>query len=78
MPNLDPWINQYENKHNTLTEQEEGNSKFEKHLLFYRDQCQNIIERNSHRHSTFLERYQKIIEMIDWTLERYRIIIQKK
>ena len=77
MPNLDPWINQYENKHRTLTEQEVGNSKFEKHLLSYREECQKIIERNSHQHPTFLLRYQKIIEVIDWTLERYRIIIQK-
>ena len=46
MPNLDPWINQYENEHHTITEQEEeGNtSKFENHLLSFRDECQKIIE----------------------------------
>ena len=67
MPNLDPWINQYENEHHhTITEQAEENiSKFEKHLLSYRDECQKTIERNSHQHPTFLERYQKIIEIID-------------
>ena len=80
MPNLDPWINQYENEHHhlTLTEQEEGNTnKFENHLLSVRNECQKIIERNSYQHPTFLERYQKIIEIIDWTLERYRTVIQR-
>jgi hypothetical protein len=77
MPNLDPWIKQYESEQPTVTEEEVGNSKFENYLLSYRDECQKTIERNSHQHPTFLERYQKIIEMINWTLERYRIIIQK-
>jgi hypothetical protein len=77
MPNLDPWIKQYESEPTTITEEEVGNSKFENYLLSYRDECQKTIERNSHQHPTFLERYQKIIEMIDWTLERYRIVIQK-
>jgi hypothetical protein len=77
MPNLDPWIKQYESEQPTVTEEEVGNSKFENYLLSYRDECQKTIERNSHQHPTFLERYQKIIEMIDWTLERYRIIIHR-
>ena len=80
MPNLDPWINQYENDHNhhIITEQEEGNiSKFENHMLSVRNECQKIIEGNSHQHPTFLQHYQKIIETIDWTLERYRIVIQR-
>ena len=80
MPNLDPWINQYGNDHNhhIITEQEEGNiSNFENHLLSVRNECQKIIEPNFHQHPTFLERYQKIIEMIDWTLEKYRIVIQR-
>jgi hypothetical protein len=51
MPNLDPWISQYENEdqHHTITEQEkEGNtSKFETHLLSVRNECQRTIERNS-------------------------------
>ena len=74
MPNLDPWINQSEI--DQITE-EEGKSKFENYLLSYRDECQQTIERNSHQHPTFLERYQKIIEMIDWTLNRYRTVIQR-
>ena len=73
MPNLDPWINQSEIDQITG---EEGKSKFENYLLSYRDECQQTIERNSHQHPTFLERYQKIIEMIDWTLNRYRTVIQ--
>ncbi len=79
MPNLDPWINQYENEHHhTITEQEEGNiSNFENHLLSVRNECQKIIERNSHQHPTFLQRYQKIIEIIDWTSKRYRIVIER-
>src|SRR5215211_8616344 len=82
MPNLDPWINHSENEqhYQTITEQEQegGNSiKFENHLLSYRTECQKTIERNSHQHPTFLERYQKIIEMIDWTLERYRVVIHR-
>ena len=74
MSNLDPWINQSEIDQITG---EEGKSKFENYLLSYRDECQQTIERNSHQHPTFLERYQKIIEMIDWTLNRYRTVIQR-
>jgi hypothetical protein len=77
MPNLDPWIKQYESEPTIVTEEEVGNSKFENYLLSYRDECQKTIERNSHQHPTFLERYQKIIEMINWTLTRYRTIIQR-
>ena len=53
-------------------------SNFENYLLLYRAQCQNTIDRNSHAHPIFLQRYQKIIEIIDWTLERYRAIIQQQ
>ena len=49
-------------------------SSFENYLLSYRTQNQNTIERNSKQHPAFLETYQKIIEMLDWTLERYRSI----
>jgi hypothetical protein len=59
MPNLDPWINQNEAK-----------NKFENHLLFIRDERQRMIYPNCH--PTYNERHEKIIEMIDWTLERYR------
>jgi hypothetical protein len=79
MPNLDPWINQYKNDLFRATggREEEANSKFENYLLSYRDKCQKTIEHNLHQHPAFLQRYQKIIEIIDWTLERYRIVIEK-
>ena len=77
MPNLDPWMNQCKNDHQIIIEQEEGNSKFEKHLLSVKTECQRTIQINSQQHPTFLERYQKIIEMIDWTLNRYRTVIQR-
>ena len=78
MLNLDPWINQYENeRHHTFTEEEGNISKFENHLLSVRNECQKIIERNSPQHSTFHQHYQKIIEMIDWTLNKYRILIER-
>ena len=48
---------------------------FENYLLSYRAKSQNTIDRNSHAQPTFLESYQQIIEMIDWTLERYRAVI---
>jgi hypothetical protein len=61
MPNLDPWINQNEDK--TI-------NKFENHLLSTRAERQEMIHPNSH--PTYNERQQKIIEMIDWTLEKYK------
>jgi len=72
MPNLDPWINQFENDQGittiatTTTLEEEEKNKFENYLLFVRTECQKAIERNSHQNPTFLEHYQNIIEMIDW------------
>ena len=74
MPNLDPLINQFENDQGittiattttTTTTLEEEINKFENYLLFVRTECQKAIERNSHQNPTFLEHYQKIIEMID-------------
>jgi hypothetical protein len=62
MPNLDPWINQ-----NEVT------NKFENHLLFIRAERQNMIHPNSH--PTYNERQQKIIEMIDWVLEKYKAAV---
>jgi hypothetical protein len=59
MPNLDPWINQNEAK-----------NKFENHLLSIKDERQRMIYPNCH--PTYNERHQKIIGLIDWTLERYR------
>ena len=70
MPNLDPWINQFEDDQGittiaTTTLEEEKNI-FEHYLLFVRTECQKTIEGNSHQNPIFLEHYQKIIEMIDW------------
>jgi uncharacterized NAD(P)/FAD-binding protein YdhS len=66
MPNLDPWINQNE-KHmakNTI-------NKFEKHLLSIKVEHQKRIRPNLH-HPAYNERHQKIIELIDSTLEKYK------
>ena len=75
MPNLDLWINLFENDQRittiATTTLEEEKNKFENYLLFVRTECQKTIEHNSHQHPTFLEHYQKIIETIDWwTFER--------
>jgi hypothetical protein len=68
MPNLDPWINQNSNYEdmtiNTIT------NKFETHLLSIKTERENMIHPNSH--PTYNERHQKIIEWIDWTLEKYK------
>jgi phosphoglycerate-specific signal transduction histidine kinase len=60
MPNLDPWINP----------QNEVTNKFVNHLLSIRDERQKMIRPNCH--PTYNERHEKIIELIDWTLEKYR------
>jgi hypothetical protein len=39
----------------------------ETYLLSYRAQCQNTINRNLGANPTYLETYQKRIEMLDWT-----------
>ena len=59
MPNLDPWINQNEITNN-----------FENHLLSIKTERQQMIHPNSH--PTYNERHEKIIEMIDGTLEKYK------
>jgi hypothetical protein len=69
MPILDPWMNQQSE------EESPKPSKFENHLLSIRDERQKMIGPNCH--PTYNERHQKIIEMIDWTLERYRANIEK-
>ena len=66
MPNLDPWVNQKED----MTTKTIIN-KFENHLLSIKIERQKMIHPNSH--PTYNERQQKIIEMIDWTLEKYTI-----
>jgi hypothetical protein len=51
--------------------QNEATNKFEKQLLSIRDERQKMICPNCH--PTYNERHQKIIEMIDWTLEKYKV-----
>ena len=65
MPNLDLWINQNNNNEDTTTI-----SNFENCLLSIRDQYQKIILNSDHLISN--ERYEKIIEIIDHTLEKYK------
>jgi hypothetical protein len=62
LPNLDPRINQ--NGEHMVT------NEFENHLLSIKAERQNMIHPNSH--PTYNERHEKIIEWIDWTLEKYR------
>ena len=64
MPNMDPWINK-----------NEATNKFEKQLLSIKDERQKMIRPNCH--PTYNERHQKIIEMIDWTLEKYKTNMKK-
>ena len=69
MPNLDPWMNQNSNKNDEHSAKKTINN-FENHLLSIRAERQEMIHPNSH--PTYNERQQKIIEMIDWTLEKYK------
>ena len=48
-------------------------NKFENHLLSIKTERQKMIHPNSH--PTYNKRQQKIIEMIDWTLEKYKTVI---
>jgi len=69
MPNLDPSMNQQNE------EESPKPSKFENDLLSIRDERQEMIRPNCH--PTYNERHQKIIELIDWTLEKYRDNMEK-
>jgi hypothetical protein len=64
LPNLDPWINQ------PSEEEFAKPCKFENDLLSIRDERQKMIYPNCL--PTYNQRHQKIIELIDWTLEKYR------
>ena len=64
MPNLDLWINQNSNNEDTTTI-----SNFENCLLSIRDQYQKILNSD---HPISNERFEKIIEMIDHTLKKYK------
>jgi hypothetical protein len=69
MPNLDLWINQQNsnNEDTTITI-----SNFENCLLSIRDQYQKIRLNSEHSPPISNERYEKIIEIIDHTLEKYK------
>ena len=71
MPNLDLWINQNSNNEDTITI-----SNFENFLLSIRDQYQKIRLNSVHPISN--ERYEKIIEMIDHTLKKYKEAVNNK
>ena len=67
MPNLDPWPNQQNE------EESPKPSKFENDLLSIRDERQEMIRPNCH--PTYNERHQKIIEMIDLTMDKYKTAV---
>ena len=71
MPNLDLWINQNSNNEDTTTI-----SNFENCLLSIRDQYQKIRLNLDHPISN--ERYDKIIEMIDHILKKYKEAVNNK
>ena len=71
MPNLDLWINQNSNNEDTITI-----SNFENCLLYIRDQYQKIRLNSDHTISN--ERYEKIIEMIDHALKKYKEAVNNK
>ena len=71
MPNLDLWINQNSNNEDTTTI-----SNFENCLLSIRIQYQRI--RLNSDHSISNERYEKIIEMIDHALKKYKEAVNNK
>jgi hypothetical protein len=78
MPNLDPGMNQQNSNRNDGNEEQQQekeefitSNKFEKQLLSIKDERQRMIRPNCH--PTYNERHQKIIEMIDWTSEKYKV-----
>ena len=71
MQNLDLWINQNSNNEDTTTI-----SNFENCLLSIRDQYQKIRLNLDHPISN--ERYEKIIEIIDYTLGKYKETVNKE
>jgi hypothetical protein len=72
MLNLDLWINQNSNNKDTTT----TISNFENCLLSIRDQYQKIRLNSDHPISN--ERYEKIIEIIDYTLKKYKEAVNKE
>ena len=63
------------NQQNTQNEESTTSSKFENDLLSIRDERQKMIRPKCH--PTYNERHQKIIELIDWTLEKYKANMEK-
>jgi hypothetical protein len=51
----------------------DGNPEFENHLLSIRAEHQKMIHPNSH--PTYNERHEKIIEMIDLTMDKYKTAV---
>jgi hypothetical protein len=74
MPNLDPWLNQNNNYEDITTKT--ITNKFENHLLSIKDEHQKRIRPNLH--PIYNERHEKIIAMIDWTLEKYKAAMNIK
>ena len=68
MPNLDPWVNENNNYEDTATKT--VTNKFENYLVSVKMERQERIHPSSH--TTYNERQQKIIDMIDWLLEKYK------
>ena len=70
MPNLDPWVNQNNNYEGMTTK---TINKFENYLIYIKIERQKMIHPNSH--PTYNERHQKIIEMIDLTMDKYKTAV---
>jgi hypothetical protein len=51
----------------------DGNPEFENHLLSIKTERQKMIHPNSH--PTYNERHEKIIEMIDLTMDKYKTAV---
>ena len=70
MPNLDPWLNQTNDYENIARK---TINIFENHLLSIKTKRQKMTYPNSH--PTCNKRQQKIIEMIDLTMYKYKIVV---
>ena len=72
MPNLDPWLNRNEKdqQQKRISTATEEISKLESHLLSIRAQNQKEIKPNCH--PTYNADHEKRIELIDWTLKKYK------
>jgi hypothetical protein len=75
LPNLDPWINQNNSNKNEehMMSTKTITNKFENHLLSIKTERQKMIHPNSH--PTYNERHEKIIELIDWTMDKYKTAV---